>query len=392
MSNVAPERTVNILVCGDFKQLQLVSCLNKLLSLGRVYYASKISNNARKLGLSNDQAFNFCLKEYLLQFHARFLNHAMASTFYPLYDRIWQGAVRKAWKRCDVLYAVLQGKDLETLRTAKQEGSHILGHPIVSHPSFRHRELLAECKTLSLSPEPFLGSEKSVVQELELCDRLFCLSGLVRDSFVASGFPVDKIDVIRLPTDLDVFVPSTLPRSNEQPFRVLCVAEITPIKGHIYLLEAWRRLALPNAELVFAGTLRKEMMPLLARYEGWFRYAGPLDKASLVRSYQDSSVVVLPSVEDGFGLVVSEALACGIPVIVTEHVGARDIVRSGYNGFVVPPRNVDAVADAIGTLHSSPQLQQRLRDGAIASRTTFPTISETANRLANICKTIASMR
>jgi glycosyltransferase involved in cell wall biosynthesis len=380
---------INFVVCGDFKQLQLIPYLNKIAKIGRVYFASKISNNGRKLGLSKDQAQNLFLKEYLLQFHARYLRHAMATIFYPMYDRIWQKAVLRAWKPCDVLLAVLQGKDLKVLQRAKDEGATILGHPVVCHPSFRHKELRAECDRLGLAPDPFMGSETIVSQELMLCDRLYCLSGLVRDSFVAAGFSADRIDIVRLPTDMETFTPTKLPRSVSEPFRVLCVAEITPIKGHIYLLEAWRKLALKNAELVFAGTLRWEMAPIMERYKGSFRYAGALDKYSLARLYQSSSVLVLASVEDGFGLVISEALACGIPVITTEHVGARDIIEPGHNGFVVPPRDVEALADAINRIYSSPALQEQLRKGAIASRSTFPSAAETAGKLAAICNEMA---
>jgi glycosyltransferase involved in cell wall biosynthesis len=384
MADGTPRPLVNLAVCGDFKQLQLVPELNKVANIGRVYYASRLSTNARKLGLSSSQACNAFLKEYLLQFHARYLHHAMASVFYPLYDRIWLWEVLRAWQPCDVLYAVLQGKALKLLQTAKQQGAAILGHPIVCHPDFYQQQFLIELERLSLSPASFLGDNENTLAEIALCDRIFCLSELVRESFVTAGFPAENIDIIQLPTDLETFVPAHR-RETAAPFRVICVAEISPIKGHIYLLDAWRRLAPANAELIFAGTIRREMMPVLDRYKGLFRYVGPLGRSDLVRLYQESSLLVLPSVQDGFGFVVSEALACGLPVIVTEHVGARDIVRSGENGFVVPPRDVAALADAIARVHASIDLQQRLRDGAIASRSSFPTMADTARRLSEAC-------
>jgi glycosyltransferase involved in cell wall biosynthesis len=157
----------------------------------------------------------------------------------------------------------------------------------------------------------------------------------------------------------------------------------------VYLLEAWRKLRLENAELLLAGAMRPEMAAVLARYEGLFRYVGPLDKTSLARLYQSSSLLVLPSVEDGFGLVISEALACGTPVVITDHVGARDIVRPEVNGFIVPPRDVDALAATIQAIHSSPELRDRLRVGAIASRSAFPSIAGTATSLAALYDRVA---
>lgn len=380
---------VNITVCGDFKQLQLVPHLNKLVDIGRVHYAARLSTNADALGLSPDQACNVFLKEYLVQFHARYLRHAMLPVVYPMLDSIWRQAVMRAWQECDVLYAVLQGKALSVLQRAKDEGAAILGHPIVCHPSFYRQQLLIELDHLGLPAKPFLPpDDESLLKEIALCDHLFCLSELVRDTFVASGFPSENIDIVQLPTDLRTFVPP-LHSPPSQPFRVVCVAEISPIKGHVYLLEAWRRLAPANAELIFVGTMRREMIRVLNRYKGSFQYAGPLNRASLVRLYQQSSLLVLPSVQDGFGFVVSEALACGVPVVVTEHVGAKDIVRAGDNGFVVPPRDVAALADAIERIRLSQALQRHLREGAIASRETFPDVAQTSARLAAICNAIA---
>jgi len=290
-------------------------------------------------------------------------------------------AAHAAWQRCDVLHAVVQGKAFSLLQRAKREGAAILGHPIVCHPAFFEREMRIELERLSISPGPYLADIANTHAEIDLCDRIFCLSGLVRDSFVAAGFSADAIDIIQLPTDLETFVPARTP-AKDLPFRVLCVAELNPIKGHMYLLEAWKALKLANAELIFVGTMRQEMKTVLNQYDGQFTYLGPLGRSDLVRLYQECSLLVLPSVQDGFGFVVTEALACGLPAIVTEHVGARDVIKSGVNGFVVPTRSADAIAEAILEVYSSRSLQQSLRQGAIASRDTFPDMATTAQQIS----------
>jgi glycosyltransferase involved in cell wall biosynthesis len=383
---------VNLAVCGDFCQLQLVPCLNGLADIGKVYYAARRSRNAASLGLSENQACNVYLKEYLVHFHARYLRHIWAERAYPIYNQIWEKTVLHNWNRCDLLHVVLQGTALDVIKRAKQEGAAILGHPVMSHPIFCHEQLDLEVQKLGIAPtSAFFARSNILAQEIELCDHIFCLSGLVRDTFIAKGFPKERIDVVPFPTDLTTFQPA--PKDQRQTsFRVLCVADISPTKGHVYLLEAWRKLGLDNAELLLVGTMRSEMAPVLARYEGQFRYTGPLDKSSLVRAYQQSSLLVLPSVQDGFGLVVSEALACGTPVIVTDHVGARDIIRSGANGFVLPARDVDALAATIQAIHSSDELRARLRAGAMASRATFPTVAETAAQLAALYDRVVRQR
>jgi glycosyltransferase involved in cell wall biosynthesis len=65
------------------------------------------------------------------------------------------------------------------------------------------------------------------------------------------------------------------------------------------------------------------------------------------RVFGKSSVLVLPAVEDGFGLVALEAMACGLPVIVTSNCGAADVVNNGINGFIAPPRDVETMANQL---------------------------------------------
>ena len=73
-----------------------------------------------------------------------------------------------------------------------------------------------------------------------------------------------------------------------------------------------------------------------------------------------ASVLVLPSVQDGFGLVVLEAMAAGLPVIVSDHVGAKDCVREGVDGFVVPVRDADAIAERLRWLRADRSRQRRM--------------------------------
>jgi glycosyltransferase involved in cell wall biosynthesis len=382
--------SVNIAVCGNFGQLQLVPELARLADLRRVYYAARVSADAASLGLRPDQARNLFIKEYLIQAHARFLRHTGAELFYPLYDRIWQRGVERNWTSCDVLHAVATGAVLPVIRRARAEGAAILTHPVTSHPELFREVLDREIADLGVAKSAIFYPDKVIAEELRMADRLFCLSTLVRDGLIARGFSAERIDVIPLPTDLELFSPGARPSAS--PFRVICVADISPIKGHVYLLEAWRKLGLINAELVFAGAMRQEMARVLDRYRGLFRYAGPLGKTALIELYRSSSLLVLPSVQDGYGLVVAEALACGTPVLITEQTGARDIVASGVNGYVVASRNADALADIIARIHASASLRETLRAGAIATRDSFPTAKQAAVALAQAYERAATDR
>ncbi|MCD8535866.1 MAG: glycosyltransferase [Verrucomicrobia bacterium] len=80
--------------------------------------------------------------------------------------------------------------------------------------------------------------------------------------------------------------------------------------------------------------------------------------------YGQMSVFVHPSLADGFGYVVFEAMACGRPVIVTENTGAADIVQDGINGFIVPIRDSQAILEKLHLLRNSPELRQKMGEAA----------------------------
>ena len=88
-----------------------------------------------------------------------------------------------------------------------------------------------------------------------------------------------------------------------------------------------------------------------------------MPQSELARYYQQASVFVLPSIQDGFGMVVYEAAACGLPVIVTENVGAS--IRDGLDGFVVPIRDVDALVRKMNYLYEHPMESAAMGQSAL---------------------------
>jgi len=83
--------------------------------------------------------------------------------------------------------------------------------------------------------------------------------------------------------------------------------------------------------------------------------------------YGRASVLVHAAVEDGFGLVIPQALACGRPVVATRESGASEVVRDGETGFVVPARDVDVLVDRLRLLHSDATLREHMGHRAPAT-------------------------
>jgi len=144
-------------------------------------------------------------------------------------------------------------------------------------------------------------------------------------------------------------------------------------KGIALLLEAFDRLSVSNAELRIMGgwstrSVRRRLQSRIAQDPRITVQPG--DPLPVL---QKADVFVHPSYEDGFGYAPMEALACGVPVVVTEDTGMKEYVRDGVNGFVVPTGSVDAIVAALESLIRSPlarcsSLIPEITDPAFSSR------------------------
>ena len=145
-------------------------------------------------------------------------------------------------------------------------------------------------------------------------------------------------------------------------FRIVYAGMISIRKGVHYLLEAFKQLNIPNSELVLIGEPSQDSKFFLPQYEGDYKHIPFVTHDRLPELFQSASVFVLPSIEDGFGMVVYEAAACGVPVIVTENVGAS--IREGKDGFVVPIRSPEALAERIRQFYEDEPLRARMGQSA----------------------------
>ena len=114
------------------------------------------------------------------------------------------------------------------------------------------------------------------------------------------------------------------------------------------------------------GALEAEMRPIMAKYEGTFRYLGAVARGELHKHYSQASVLVLPSIQEGLALVQAQAMACGVPVIATENTGAADLFTDGVEGFIVPIRDARAIREKILTLYENPAMREQMGEAALA--------------------------
>jgi glycosyltransferase involved in cell wall biosynthesis len=104
----------------------------------------------------------------------------------------------------------------------------------------------------------------------------------------------------------------------------------------------------------------QEIVKEYTRKSQMIKSIGNVPKLELNRYYSSASVFVLPSLSDAQPLACLEAMACGLPVIVTENTGTQEIIREGKDGFVIPIRDVDALKDKISILYQDEDLRNNM--------------------------------
>ena len=199
---------------------------------------------------------------------------------------------------------------------------------------------------------PYLGHPnevmvKRVEEEYRLADRIRVSSEWAKRSLVMRGVDDRKIFVVPQAIDLNRFVP--IPKEPSRgPLRLVFVGSFSLGKGFQYLLRAMERV----------GPRRVSVTMIGATGDPWCHRLLKKLKAGLdvvhepgdpVGAYQGGELFVFPSLHDGFGLVLAEAMACGLPVLTTHACGASESVVNGESGWVVPRGDEDALVAALET-------------------------------------------
>jgi glycosyltransferase involved in cell wall biosynthesis len=184
-------------------------------------------------------------------------------------------------------------------------------------------------------------------EEARTASVVYCASTFTAQSLIRVGLATpERLSVV--PPGCPEVEPSRLPNAvNGGPMRFVWSGTVAVHKGIRVLLEAWKRLN-PNrsAELHIYGALTVS--------QRFFRptppnvvFHGPVTSWEIRSAYQQGDVLVFPTLCDGFGMVVGEAFSSGLPVITTPNAGAADLIRHGDNGFLVPPRDAEQLAERL---------------------------------------------
>jgi len=153
-----------------------------------------------------------------------------------------------------------------------------------------------------------------------------------------------KIVVVDQPLDLERFR-SPPARPSSPTFQIVMVGSLDVRKGFLYLLRALRRIQWPLRLTLVGGTGSREMKLALRRESAGLNVV--LAPGDPIPAYHSSDISILPSLEDGFGFVVAEGMACGLATIVTDQSGSAEWVREANAGWVVPAGRDVALANVL---------------------------------------------
>ncbi len=244
------------------------------------------------------------------------------------------------------------GMSLRTLRRAQGYGA--LG--VIERGSahiMAQSDLLREEYELQ-GMRPILPHHLVVRRELaeyEEADVIAVPSSFAYQSFVERGTPASKLLLNPYGVDTEHFSPAEQP---PDAFRVLFCGRASLQKGTHYLLQAFRELDLPGSELVLVGSCDPEFEPFRKRYAApnvlWL---GHRPQSELPRFYRRASVFCLPSIQEGMAMVLIQALASGLPLLITPNTGGASLVSEGENGHVVPIRSVERLKEQLLSLYTA---------------------------------------
>jgi alpha-maltose-1-phosphate synthase len=196
--------------------------------------------------------------------------------------------------------------------------------------------------------------------ELALADRVLVPSNHIALTLVRQGTPAGKVRVVPYAADCRRFRPLESKRHGPE-CTFLFAGGISHRKGIKYLLEAWRRIRRPGWRLELLGPLPADLGPL-EPYLDIIEPLGRVSHADMPARLASADVFVFPSLFEGSAVVTYEALACGLPSVVTPSAGS--VVRDGIEGYLVPSSEVDSLAQRMEQLGNDPELRARMARAA----------------------------
>ena len=235
-----------------------------------------------------------------------------------------------------------------------------------SHIEFQYEILKNEYIRLGMKPN--LPSNEIINKELyeyELADYICVPSNFSKKTFIEKGFEESKIKVIHLGVDTSKFFP--INKKKNENFSILSTGEVSIRKGSHILLEAFNELNLKNCQLIFVGNIENGLKKYLNKFASnkSIFFLKPVKENQLNKIYNKANIFILNSLEDGFGMVIPQAMSCGLPIITTTNTGASEIIEHNKEGFIIPTKNKEKLKEKIKILYENENLSKEMSKNSL---------------------------
>lgn len=245
-----------------------------------------------------------------------------------------------------------------------------------------------------IAPEAAAALRASEAIALRYARAVVVTSGVTARALVQDyDVPADAISVAEPGTD----PAARATGSGNAAQTILAVGAVSPRKGYELLMEALGPLSTLAWELIIVGATDRDPAAYDAARRAMGRnqlgrhvtFAGPLSDAALARLYGLTDLFVMPSLHEGYGMVLAEAMARGLPIVTTTGGAAAETVPDGA-ALKVPPGDVTALKVAIARALGDGGLRRQLSDAAWAVGQTLPRWDDTGRTIASVVRRIAT--
>lgn len=296
-----------------------------------------------------------------------------------LHDQIVARRLKKLVGKIDVIHTWALGARA-TLKEAARLGIPTVLERPNAHTRFAYEVVQKECERIGVPlPANHEHSYNKMIlakeeEEYLLATALLCPSDFVVKTFRDQGFPADRLVRHIYGFDEKRFFPDAKPRDQKRGLTMISVGVCAVRKGLHFALEAWLNSpASKEGSFLIAGDFlpayREKLAPMLAHPS--VKVLG--HRNDIPELMRQSDLLVLPSIEEGFGLVVAEAMGSGCVPLISD--ACTDICKHGVNGMIHPVADVKTLCNQITKLHEDRGLLARLRNASLKE---IPNITWTA--------------
>lgn len=284
------------------------------------------------------------------------------------------------------------GYALEPLAAAKEAGAHAVAFRASAHIATQDALLREEFEMFGLRAQPIYEPMiERELQEYAAADYVQVISSFARRSFLEQGVPAERLILAHV--GVDITEVAGVPRVKRVgPLRALYLGHVSLRKGVHYLLQAAHSLPSGTVEVSLVGGAAPDGKLLMERFARPGEWKGSVGRERLASVFAEHDVLVLPSIEDGFGAVISEAMAAGLPVIATTNTGGPDTVEEGVTGYIVPPRSSEALASALMKLADDPARCEEMGRAAAAAMRARRTWNDFADEMLKLYSQLGTAR